>query len=81
MSVTYAGAKGRFDSGKDLPSTVESEALPVLSDEEMEIIADRVRLVQKHMPDAWEFMKALKREGMIAGMRSIASVTVFDEVT
>ncbi len=79
MSTTYAGAKGKSGFGPNLPSTV-GKALPELSDEEKEAIAERVRLVQKHMPDAWEFMKALKAEGMIDGMRSIASVTVFEGV-
>lgn len=78
MSATYAGAKGRFDFGNNLPSTVA--VAPELSDEAKAAIAERVRQVKQHIPEAFESMKALHAEGMVDGMRCLVSVTVFDEV-
>jgi hypothetical protein len=79
VSSTYAGAKGRPISSPSLPLKGREEKAE-LSDDEKAVIAERVRLVKKHMPDAWAFMKALSAEGMIDGMRSLASVTVFEGV-
>jgi len=74
--VSYASVKGKAAIAVTPPK--RSTPLPELSDEEMEAVADRVRLVKRHMPEAWELMKALSAEGMIDGMRSLASVTVFE---
>lgn len=77
MSATYAGAKGRT-------ITPQAARLPdegrELSDAEKEAIAGRVRLVKEHIPEAMAFIKALHAEGLVDGLRCIASVTVFEEV-
>lgn len=78
MSVTYAGAKGKTTNLVMSPE--RSAALPDLSDEQKAVIAERVRLVKQHIPEAFEFMKALHAEGMVDGMRCLASVTVFEGV-
>lgn len=76
MSATYAGAKGKSVLAGNLASTVATAA--ELSDEEKTAIAGRVRLVKQHIPEAFEFMKALHAAGMVDGMRCLASVTVFE---
>ncbi len=79
MSATYAGAKSK---GNPLPASPLSGGGVVrpLSDDEKAVIAERVRLVKQHIPEAFEFMKALHAEGMVDGMRCLASVTVFEGV-
>lgn len=80
MSATYAGAKGKAPSPPaPLPRAGEGGGR-ALSDAEKEVIAERVRVVKAHIPEAFEFMKALHAEGLVDGMRCLASVTVFDEV-
>lgn len=76
--MSYASAKGKAA----IPVTLPKRTAPVreLSDEEMEAVAARVRLVKQHMPEAFEFMKALHAEGLVDGMRCLSSVTVFEEV-
>lgn len=80
MSVTYAGAKGRPIPLPASPLKGEGRGGHELSDEQKAAIAERVRKVQKHLPEAWEAMKVLSKEGSIDGMRSLLSVTVYDEV-
>lgn len=74
--MSYASVKGKAPIPVTLPK--RSTPLPELSDEEMEAVADRVRLVKRVMPEAFEFMKALHEEGLVDGMRCLSSVTVFE---
>lgn len=72
--MSYASAKGKtahFAAEKPKPP-------PELSDAEKEAIAGRVRLVKEHMPEALDFIKALHQEGLVDGLRCVASVTVFE---
>lgn len=75
--ATYAGAKGKTVVA---PAKRPGRALPELSDDEKVQVAERVRLVKEHMPEAFEFMKALHAEGLVDGMRCLSSVTVFEGV-
>ena len=74
---SYAGAKGKSNP---LPASPFSGggARRELSDAEKEAVAGLARKVKEHIPEAWDFMKALSSEGLIDGMRCIASVTVFE---
>lgn len=78
--VTYAGVKSKTPYPlAPLPRAGEGK-VSELSDGEKAVIAERVRQVKEHIPEAFEFMKALYAEGLVDGMRCLASVTVFDEV-
>lgn len=88
MSATYAGAKGK---GNPLPASPLSPkgtsfgasgggVVRPLSDAEKEAVAGRVLLVKAHLPEGFEFIKALHAEGLVDGLRCLVSVTVFDEV-
>lgn len=76
--MNYASAKGRAASGSLKPLNVLPP--PPLSDDEKAVIAERVRLVKQHIPEALDFVKALHAEGMVDGLRCIESVTVFEGV-
>jgi len=72
--MSYASAKGKtphFAAEKRSPP-------PELSDEAKAAIAERVRLVKAHLPEAMEFVKKLHAEGLVDGLRCIQSVTVFE---
>jgi uncharacterized surface protein with fasciclin (FAS1) repeats len=72
--VSYASAKGKtphFEAQKRKPP-------PELSDAEKAAIAERVRLVKTHLPEAMDFIKALHAEGLVDGLRCVQSVTVFE---
>lgn len=72
--MSYASAKGKtphFAAEKRKPP-------PELSDEDKAAIAERVRLVKAHLPEAMDFVKALHAEGLVDGLRCVQSVTVFE---
>ncbi|MDD2664363.1 MAG: hypothetical protein PHD19_11485 [Dechloromonas sp.] len=73
--MSYASAKGRAPGSL---KTLNQTPAPPLSDAEKAVIADRARAVKEHLPEAWDFMKALHAEGMVDGMRCLVSVTVFE---
>lgn len=73
--MSYATAKGRFPAAEQ---PVRQAAVKELTDEQMAEVAGRVRLVKEHIPEAWDFVKALHAEGLVDGMRCVESVTVFE---
>ena len=73
--MSYASAKGR--TPRQI-APIKSTPPADLSDEEKAVIADRVRQVKAHIPEAWDFMKDLHEAGLVDGMRCILSVTVFE---
>lgn len=73
--VSYASAKGRAASASLKPQT---RPPPELTDEQKAEVAERVRLVKQHMPEAMDFVKSLHAEGLVDGLRCIQSVTVFE---
>jgi len=75
--ATYAGTKGK---PIPLPASPLKGEGRVLSELEKDAIAGRVRLVKAHMPEAFEFLKALHAEGLVDGLRGLVSVTVFEGV-
>lgn len=79
MSATYAGAKSKA-AAPSLNPLNQKAAQAELSDAQKAVIAERARLVKKHIPEAMAFIKALHAEGLVDGLRCIASVTVFEEV-
>ncbi len=76
--MSYASAKGKMASAslKPLNRRPPSE----LSDDEKALIAERVRLVKQHIPEAMDFVKKLHELDMVDGLRCIQSVTVFEGV-
>lgn len=74
--MSYASVKGKAAAGPLKP--LNQAPPPELSDAEKEVIAERVRLMKAHIPEALDFVKALHAEGMVDGLRCIQSVTVFE---
>lgn len=72
---SYAGAKGRAEQ-RSAPALVAPT--PELSDGEKAAIAERVHLLQAHEPGALDFFRALHKEGMVEGWRSIVEVTLIE---
>lgn len=72
--MSYASAKGKVVR----VAPVATKPPPPLSDAEKAVIAERVRLVKAHIPEAMDFVKSLHELGMVDGLRCIQSVTVFE---
>ncbi len=77
--MSYANASGRGGNPRSAPANPRS-APAELSDEEKAVIAERVRQVKQHIPEAMDFVKSLHAEGLVDGLRCIQSVTVFEGV-
>lgn len=75
--MSYASAKGRQANVRSLAANVRTSP-PDLSDDQKAAIAERVRLVKTHLPEAMDFVKKLHAEGLVDGLRCIQSVTVFE---
>lgn len=75
--MSYASAKGKIVSSL---KPTNQKPLPELSDEEKEVVADRIRFIKEKMPDCWEFLKDLNENNCIDGMRCVLSVRLLEEV-
>jgi len=74
--MSYASAKGKT---AHVPAE-KRKPPPELSDEEKELVADRIRFIKEKMPDCWEFLKDLNENNCIDGMRCVLSVRLLEGV-
>ena len=65
--MSYASAKGKMAPASLKP--LNRKPQPELSDDEKEVIAERIRLIKTHIPEAWEDLKKFNAAGMIDGYR------------